>query len=120
MKTLTNKNRIKFDSKEEMEQYIQDNELMCLGSIGKYYGEYSYINSNTNVTHLYIYNFYVIDLISHNLIKHNKLKIYYQSNGGYYVLSKGQKCWVNSFWNRKTGMFITGEEVIKNFKERGV
>jgi uncharacterized protein YukE len=36
------------------------------------------------------------------------------------TLSKGQKCWVNSFWNRKTGMFITGEEVIKNFKERGV
>lgn len=120
MKTLTNKNKIKFESREEMEQYIKDNELMCLGSIGKYYGKYSYIHPNTTVTHMYIYNFYVIDLISYRLIRHKKLKIYYQSNGGYYVLSQGQKCWINSFLDRKTGMFISGEKVIKNFKERGV
>ena len=120
MKTRTNKNTIIFKSKEELEQYVKNNELVWHASVGSYYGCCSYINHHTYINDGYIYNFYVCQ--SHCiLIKHPKLKIYHQENGGYYVLSQGIRCWINSFWDRKNEVFITGEQVIETVKrERGI
>ena len=120
MKTLKTKNIISFESKEEMEQYIENNELICLAQVGRY-SRYSYINSKTELSFGYLRNLYVIDVVHFIARKHPRLYTYWQANGGWYVKSQGEKCWINSFWDKTTGLCLSGKQVIENLKkERGV
>lgn len=100
MKVLTSKNKLKFDNRQELNEYIKEHNLIVLAQVDNY-GSYSYITPHTHVNGTRAYDIYVINLYYNTLIKHHKLKVYYQNNGGFYVKSSGRKCWVNSFFDPK-------------------
>lgn len=119
MKFLTSKNKMKFENYKELQKYIEDHQLICLGQVGNH--QYSYINEFTHVNHAYAYDLYVSNIWTNTLIKHTKLKVYYQNNGGYYINSNGNKCWINSFFDNKHDILVTTENVIAlKKKERNI
>lgn len=114
MKILTSKNKLKFDNRQELEEYIKEHKLMCLAQVDHYYGSYSYIHQFTHVNKAYAYDIYVINFIHNTLVRHSRLKVYYQNKGGFYVKSSGRKCWVNSFFDPKHNyILIPTEKVIE-------
>lgn len=99
MNTIINKNMKTFQSIKEFNKYLLDNGIFHFAQVGNY--RRSYIDCNTYTDGQYMYDLYVTSGWYWGerkiLIKHKKLKIY-QSEGGRYVLSYGNRCWVNSFF----------------------